>query len=152
MAKETALRRMVYAATAISIGVAALWALWFVPRLAAHPMAIADRVDHSSKIFFAIQLLAVVVLLVVVILRRLGVRMLSGPLYLGALFLFLHDFFTFSGAVNYLQVYEGFSAEAILMLVCVGANLIAAILAIKAGIGYMRLVKAGGGQEGWGRK
>ncbi len=71
----------------------------------------------------------------------------SGLLYLGALILLLHDFFAFRGAVNYLQVSEGFSTEAISMLVCVGANLIAAILAIKAGIGYKRLVKARDGPE-----
>jgi len=142
MAKEIAIRRMVYTATAIAIGVAALWALLFVPRLAAHPMAIADRVDHSSKIFFAIQLVAVVVLLAVVILSRRGVRMLSGPLYLGAVLLFLHDFMVFNGAVYYKQNYEGFSAEAIWMLVCVGANLIAAILAIISGKKYLQLAKA----------
>lgn len=142
VAKESTLRSMVYAATAIAVVVAALWALLFVPRLAAHPMAIADRVDHSSKVFFTIQLLAVVVLLVVVILSRRGIRMLSGPLYLAALLLFLHDFFAFSGAVNYLQLYEGFSTEAILMLVCVGANLIAAVLAIMSGIKYLHLARA----------
>jgi hypothetical protein len=45
----------------------------------------------------------------------------------------------FNGAVEYLQGYEGFFAEAILMLLCVGANLIAAILAIKAAnrLGYL---------------
>ncbi len=147
MPKETALGRMVYAATAISISVAALWALWFLPRLATHPKAIAYRVDHSSKVFFAIQLLAVVVLVVAVVLRRRGVRMLSGPLYLGALFLFLHDFFVFSGAVNYLQEFEGFSTEAISMLVCVGANLIAAVLAIRAGNKYRKLALAQAGER-----
>ena len=147
MAKETTSRRMVYTSTAIAIGVAALWALLFVPRLAAHPEAIADLVDRSSKIFFAIQLVAVVVLLAVVILSRRGVRMLSGPLYLGAVLLFLHNFIVFKVAVYYLQNYEGFYAEAILMLVCVGANLIAAILAIIAGNKYRQLAKAQRGGE-----
>jgi hypothetical protein len=147
MDKETASRRMVYTATAIAIGVAALWALLFVPRLAAHPEAIAERVDHSSKIFFAIQLVAVVVLLAVVILSRRGVRMLSGPLYLGALLLFLHDFMVFQLAVYSLQFYEGFQAEAILMLVCIGANLIAAILAIISGKKYLQLAKAQRGEK-----
>ncbi len=147
MDKETTSRRMVYTATAIAIGVAALWALLFVPRLAAHPEAIADRVDSSSKIFFAIQLVAVVVLLAVVILSRRGVRMLSGPLYLGALLLFLHDFMVFQLAVYSLQFYEGFRAEAILMLVCIGANLIAAILAIISAKKYLQLAKAQRGEE-----
>ena len=104
-------------------------------------MAIADRVDHSSKIFFAIQLVAVVVLLAVVILSRRGVRTLSGLLYLGALLLFLHDVFVLKGAIYYLQVYPGFSAEAILMLVCVGANLTAAIPAIISAKKYLQLAK-----------
>jgi len=147
MAEETTSQRMAYTATAIAIGVAALWALLFVPRLAAHPMAIADRVDHSSKVFFAIQLAAVVVLLAVVIQSRRGVRMLSGPLYLGALLLFLDNFFVFNGAVYYLQGYEGFSAEAISMLVCVGANLIAAILAVISGKKYLQLAKAQRGER-----
>jgi len=142
MAKAIAFRRMIYAATALAIGVAALWALLFVPRLAAHPEAIAERVDRSSKIFFTIQLVAVVVLLASVILSRRGVRMLSGPLYLGAVLLFLHDFMVFKGAVYFLQSYEGFSAEAILILVCVGVNLIAAILAIRAGKKYSQLARA----------
>jgi hypothetical protein len=37
------------------------------------------------------------------------------------------------GATYYLQTYQGFYAVAILMLVCVGANLVAGILAIIAG-------------------
>ena len=142
MDKETTLRRMVYTATATAIGVAAIWAFLFVPRLAAHPQSIADRVDHSSKIFFAIQLAAVVVLLAVVILSRRGVRMLSGPLYLGAVLLFIQDFMVLAGAIYYLQNYKWFSLEAILMLACIGANLIAAILAILSGKKYLQLAKA----------
>jgi Na+/H+ antiporter NhaC len=151
MAKDISLQRIVYAATAIVIGVTALWALLFVPRLAAHSEAIAEGVDHSSKMFFEIQLIAAVVLLAVVILSRHGGRIISGIisglLYLAAALIFLHDFMVFDGAVYYLQNYEGFSAEAILMLVCVGANLIAAILAIKAGNKYRQLTKAKGGGE-----
>jgi hypothetical protein len=45
----------------------------------------------------------------------------------------------FKGAVYYLQEYEGLSSEAILMLICVGANLIAAILAIKTGNEFRQL-------------
>ena len=147
MDKETASWRMAYTATAIAIGVAALWALLFVPRLAALSVAIADRVNHSSKIFLAIQLVAVMVLLAVVILGRRGVRMLSGPLYLGAFLLFLHDFMVFELAIYSLQFYKGFHAEAILMLVCIGANLIAAILAIISGKKYLQLAKAQRGED-----
>jgi hypothetical protein len=53
----------------------------------------------------------------------------------------------FNGAVFYLQNYEGFFEEAILMLACVIANLIALILAIKSGNRYRKLIKARGGEE-----
>jgi hypothetical protein len=151
MTREIPGQRLVYSAAAIVIGVTALWALLFVPRLAVHPEAIAEGVDRSSKIFFAVQLTAAVVFLVCVILSQRGGRIISrnisGLLYLAAALVFLHDFMVFDGAVYYLQNYEGFSAEAILMLVCVGANLIAAILAIKAGNKYRQLIKSGGGGE-----
>ena len=86
-------------------------------------------------------------ILIYVILSRRGVRMLGGPLYLGALLLFLHDFMVFQLAVYSLQSYKGFHVEAILMLVCVGANLIAAILAIISGKKYLQLAKAQKGGE-----
>jgi hypothetical protein len=94
--------------------------------------------------FFAVLLIAAVVLMASVILGRRGGRIISGLLYLAAALIFLHDFMVFDGAVYYLENFEGFFAEAILMLVCVGANLIAAILAIKAGNKYRRLTKAKG--------
>jgi len=151
MAKEISGQRLAYSAAAIVIVVTALWALLFVPRLDVHPEAIAEGVDRSSKIFFAVQLLAAVVLLVCVILSQRGgrifSRIISGLLYLAAALVFLHDFMVFDGVVYYLQNYEGFSAEAILMLACAGANLIAAILAIKAGNRYRQFIKARGGGE-----
>jgi hypothetical protein len=148
MAREVPCQRLVYGAAAIVIVVTALWALSFAPRLDVHPEAIAEGVDRSSKIFFTVQLMAAVVLLVCVILSQRGGRIISGLLYLAAALVFLHDFMVFDGAVYYLENYEGFSAEAILMLACVGANLIAAILAIKAGNRYRQLAKARGGGEG----
>ncbi|MGA2532309.1 MAG: hypothetical protein ABSG19_04655 [Candidatus Aminicenantales bacterium] len=147
MANEIALRRMVLTATALIVGVTALWIFMFLPRLAIHPDAIREGVDRSSKVFFTVQLIAAVVLLACVILGRRGGRIISGLLYLAAALIVLHDFMVFDGAVYYLQNYEGFSAEAILILVCVGVNLIAAILAIKAGNKYRRLTKAKGAGE-----
>jgi len=134
MAKETAMRRMVYIAAGLAIGVAALWAIVFVPRLSVHPQAIADGVHRSSKIFFAIQLIAVAALLGFIIPSRLGGRKIRELLYLAGILVFLQDFMVFIGAVYYLQTYQGFYNVAILMLGCVGANLIAGILAIIAGI------------------
>jgi uncharacterized membrane protein YciS (DUF1049 family) len=143
MAREIPYLRLVYGAAAIVIVVTALWAVFFVPRLDMHPEAIKDGAANSSRMFFKYLLAAAVVLLVCVILSQLGGRIISGIicglLYLAAGLVLFHDFMVFNGAVYYLQEYEGFSAEAILMLVCVGANLIAAILAIKAGNKYRQL-------------
>jgi hypothetical protein len=133
MFKEMPPRRMVYIAAGLVIGVTALWAFLFVPRLAVHPQAVADGVDSSSKMFFALQLAAAVVLLAVVVLRRYGSSVIRGLLFLAAMLVFLHDFMVFVGATYYLQTYEGFFTLAILMLACVGANLVAGILAIVAG-------------------
>jgi hypothetical protein len=105
-----------------------------------HPEAVKDGAADSSRVFFKFLLAAAVVLLACVILSQLGGRIISGVitglLYLAAGLVFFHEFMVFNGAVFYLQEYEGFLTEAILMLICVGANLIAAILAIKAGNKY----------------
>jgi len=151
MAREVPYLRLVYCAAAIVIVVTALWALVFVPQLDVHPEAIRTGVDSSSKMFFAVQLAAAVVLLLCVILGQRSGRIISGSisgfLYLAAAFIVLHDVMVFDGAIYYLENFEGFSAEAILMLVCVGANLIAAVLAIKAGNKYRRLATARRGGE-----
>jgi len=143
MAKTVPSQRSVYIAAAIVIVVTALWAVLFVPRLDMHPEAIKDGAADSSRMFFRVLLTAAVVLLVCVILSQLVGRIISGVitglLYLAAGLVFFHDFMVFNGAVYYLQEYEGFSAVAILMLICAGANLIAAILAIKAGNRYRQL-------------
>ena len=143
MAKAIASQRSIYIATAIVIVVTALWAVSFVPRLDRHPEAIKDGVPYSARMFFKFLLAAAVVLVGCIILGRIGGRIISGIisglLYLTAGLVLLHDFMVFDGAVYYLEEYEGFSAEAIVMLICVGANLIAAILAIIAGNKYRRL-------------
>jgi choline-glycine betaine transporter len=143
MAKTIPSQRSVCIAAAIVIAVTALWAVLFVPRLNMHPEAIKDGAADSSRMFFKFLLAAAVVLLACVILGQLGGRIISGViaglLYLAAGLVFIHDFMVFNGAVYYLEEYEGFSAAAILMLIGVGANLIAAILAIKAGNKYRQL-------------
>jgi hypothetical protein len=98
-----------------------------------HPQAIADGVNRSSKVFFAIQLMAVAVLLVFIIPSRRSGRKIRELLYLAGILVILQDLMVFIGAVYYLQTYQGFYTVAILMLVCAGANLIAGILAIIAG-------------------
>ena len=143
MAKTIPSQRSVYIAAAIVIIVTALWAVLFVLRLDMHPEAIKDGAADSSRMFFKVQLTAAVVLLVCVILSQLGGRIISGVitglLYLAAGLVLFHDFMVFNGAVYYLQEYEGFSADAILMLVCVGVNLIAA----RNGRGPSRLRRPG---------
>ncbi len=142
MANTISSRRSVYVAAAIVIAVTVLWAVLFVPRLDMHPEAIKDGAADSSRMFFKFLLAAAVALLACVILSRLGGRLIrgviTGLLYLAAGLVFVHDFMVFNGAVYYMQEYEGFRSVAILMLICVGANLIAAILAIKAGNKYRR--------------
>ena len=143
MAKTILSQRSVYIAAAIVIAMTVLWAVLFVPRLNRQPEAIKDGAADSSRMFFKFLLAAAVVLLACVILSQCGGRIISGVitglLYLAAGLVLLHDFMVFNGAVYYLDEYEGFSAEAILMLICVGANLIAAILAIRAGNKYRQL-------------
>lgn len=140
MAKNIPGQRPVWIAAAIAIVVAALWAVLFVPGLDRHPEAVKDGAADSSRTFFRFLLAAAVVLSACVILSHFRGRIISGViagfLYLAAGLIFFHDFMVSNGAVHYLQEYEGFSGEAILMLICVGANLIAAILAIQAGTKY----------------
>ena len=142
MAKTIPGQRSVYISTVIVIVVTVLWAVLFVPRLDMQPEAIKDGAANSSRTFFKFLLAAAVALLTCVILSRLGGRIvrgvIAGLLYLAAGLVLVHDFMVFNGAVFYLEEYEGFSAVAILMLICVGANLIAAFLAIKAGNTYRR--------------
>ena len=130
MDKETASRRLAYIATGLVIGVTALWAFWFLPRLVAHPQAIAQGVARSSKVFFGIRLAAVVVLLAYLILRRHAGRMIKALLYLAILLFFLHDFMVIGEAPYYLEHYRGLQTVATLMLVCFGVDLIAGILTI----------------------
>jgi hypothetical protein len=132
MASEIALRRMVYTATGLVIGVAALFAFVVVPRLAVHPQAIADRANHSYRVFFIIQLMAAAVLLAFIILSRYGGRTIKGFLYLAGIVVSFLGFMVFDGAIYMIQWYQGFHEVAVVMLVCVGANLIAGILAIIA--------------------
>jgi predicted membrane-bound spermidine synthase len=143
MAKMVPGQRSLYVAAAIIIIVKILWALVLLPRLGVHPEAIKDGVDHSSKSFFKVLLMAAVVLVACALLSQLGGRVISGIisglLYLAAGLIFFHDFMALNGAVFYLEEYEGLSTEAIMMLICVGANLIGAILALRAGNKYRQL-------------
>jgi len=132
MDKKPASRRLVYIATALVIGVTALWAFWFLPRLVAHPEAIADRVDRSSKVFFALRLAGVICLIAYLILRRPAGRLIKGLLYFAIVLICLFDFFVIDEAPFYLQFYRGLQSVATLMLVCLGFDLIAGILAIIA--------------------
>ena len=136
MVNEREIRRKLHIATGLVIGVTILWAFLFVPRLGAHPQAIKDGAANSAWMFYKMQLAAAIFLLASIILSRLGRlggKICIGLLYVAAMLVFLHDFMVFNGAVFYLQTYEGFRTVAILMLVCVGANLVAGILAIMAG-------------------
>jgi hypothetical protein len=134
MVNEKALRRMVYTATGLVIGVAALSALFVViPRLAMRPETITDGVDRSIWVFFIIQLMEAAVLLAFIIRSRHGGRKIKGFLYLAGIVAILLGFIWFDGAIYELGTSHGFYRGGILGLVCAGANLIAGILAIIAG-------------------
>src|SRR5512143_466148 len=151
MARKISGRRLIFIATAIVVVVTALWAVVIMPRLGVHPQAIKDGAADSSRVFFSLLGIAAVVLAVCVILSRTGGRVISGVLagllYLAAGLLALHAFTAFEQASFFLESYEGFRGEAILMLVGVAADLIALILAIKAGNTYRQSAKANG-EEG----
>jgi len=132
MDNETASQRLAYIATGLVIAVTALWAFWFLPQLVAHPKAIADRVDNSSKVFFAFRLAAVILLIAYLILRRKAGRLIKVLFYFAVVLICLFDFFVIDEAPFYLQYYRGLQFVATLMLVCAGVDLLAAILGIIA--------------------
>ncbi len=70
--KETAIKRSVYIATPLALGASILRAVSILPRLTSHPQAIHDRVNRSSKVFFAILLVATILLSGSVIRIRAG--------------------------------------------------------------------------------
>jgi biopolymer transport protein ExbB/TolQ len=131
---------LVYIATGLVIGVTALWAFWFLPRLVTHPQAVADGVARSSKVFFGMRLAAVVVLIAYLFLKRRAGRKMDSiqhfvmPVlfYLAVILFFLYDFFVIDEAPYYLRMYRGLQLVATLMLVCLGVDLTAGILAIIA--------------------
>ncbi len=119
-------------ATGLVVAVTALWAFWFLPRLVAHPQAIADGVDRSSKFFFALRLAGVICLIAYLILRRNAGRFIKVLLYFAIIPIFLNDFSVIDEVTFYSEMYSGLQTVATLMLVCLGVDLIAGILAIIA--------------------
>jgi hypothetical protein len=85
---------------------------------------------------------AAAVLLIFIVRSRHGGRKLEGLLLLAGIAIILLGFIVFNGAVYMLQFYRGFYRVAILMLVCVGANLVAGILAIVSEKKLRHLTKA----------
>ena len=116
--KETAIKRSVYIATPLALGASILRAVSILPRLTSHPQAIHDRVNRSSKVFFAILLVATILLSGSVIRIRAGGRMNIGLLYLAAILIFLQDFMTMECAEFYLSLgTKGLRTVSVLMLV-----------------------------------
>lgn len=103
-----------------------------MPRLVAHPQAIADGVDRSSKFFFALRLAGVICLIAYLILRRNAGRFIKVLLYFAIIPIFLNDFSVIDEVTFYSEMYSGLQTVATLMLVCLGVDLIAGILAIIA--------------------
>jgi len=121
--KETAIKRSVYIATPLALGASILRAVSILPRLTSHPQAIHDRVNRSSKVFFAILLVATILLSGSVIRIRAGGRMNIGLLYLAAILIFLQDFMTMECAEFYLSLgTKGLRTVSVLMLVGGGGD------------------------------
>jgi hypothetical protein len=132
MDKESASRRLSYIASGLVIGVTALWAFWFLPRLVAHPEAIADGVDRSAKFFFALRVAGVFCLIAYLLLRRHARRLSKVLFYPAVILICLHDFMVINEASFYFHNYLGLQGVATLMLVCIGVDLIAGILGVIA--------------------
>jgi len=86
--KETAIKRSVYIPTALALGASILPAVSILPRLTSHPQAIHGPVNRSSKVFFAILLVATILFSVFVIRIRGGGSMNIGLLRLAAILIF----------------------------------------------------------------
>ena len=129
MAKETALRCMVYVGTGLVIAEAAFLAFVVIPRLAMHQEAIRLGSVRSSWFFVKIQLIVAATLLAFIIPNRHDVRKIKVFLIIAGIVVIVLSLPIFSGAVFYLESYR-FYDVAILEFMCVGANLIAGILFI----------------------
>jgi predicted membrane-bound spermidine synthase len=139
--KEIAIRRSVYVATAVALVATVLWAVLILPRLTTHPQAVRDLVNRSSRVFFAMLLVATILLSASVVRIRTRGRMNSGLLYLAAILIFLHDFMAIECGEFYRDT-EGLRTVSTLMLVSGGTTLVAGILAVTAGAKYRKLIMA----------
>lgn len=124
MPKETTLRRMVSVGIGLVITEAAFLAFVALPRLAKHPELI-DSI-RSYRIISIIRLIVVVALLVLFIPNRDNIGRIQAFLKLAGVLVILLSFPMFSGAVYYSDIDD----VAILLSICLVANLIAGILFI----------------------
>ncbi len=127
MAKENILRRMVYVGIGLVIAEAAFFAFVVIPRLAIHPECVKST--QAYWFFAKIRLVVAAALLAFFIPNRHNLRRIKAFLTLVGVLVIVLSFPMFSGAHWYLDKY-GFYDMANLLSICIGANLIAAILFI----------------------
>ena len=132
MAKEISLRRMVYVGIGLVITEAAFSAFVVLPRLAKHSELI-DSI-RSYRIISIIRLIVVIALLALFIPNRHNIGRIQAFLKLAGVLVILLSFPLFSGA-NY---YSDVDDVAILLTICLVANLIAGILFIAVPIKFER--------------
>jgi hypothetical protein len=131
MAKETALRRIVYAGIGLVIAGAVFSAFVAIPRMAMHPEVIEDGAVISSWFFVIIQLIVAAVLMAFIIPNWDDIWRIKGVLIFAGVVVIILGLMISAQAHHYLT-FHGFYDVAILRFICAGANLIAGILLIIA--------------------
>jgi peptidoglycan/LPS O-acetylase OafA/YrhL len=138
MARETTLKRMVYVGIGLVIAEAAFLAFVVIPRMATHPEAVGHGSVRSHLNFVIVQLIIAAALLALVILNRHKLRRIKAFLNLAGALVILLSLMMFTGAGFYLDKYR-FYDVAILLFICIAANLIAGILFLRVPVKLGRL-------------
>ena len=129
MAKETALRSMVYAGIGLVIAEAAFAAFVAIPRMALHPAVVEFGTVHSHWTFVIFKLIVAAALLAFVIPNRHNLGRIKALLNLAGIVVIVLNVPLFSSAVFYSGRY-GYYDVANLLSIRIVANLIAGILFI----------------------
>ncbi len=129
MAKETALRRMVYVGIGLVITEAAFAAFVAIPRMALHPEIVKLGTVHAHWIFVIVKLIVAAALLAFVIPNRHNLGRIKALLNLAGVAVIVLSIPLFSNAVFYSERY-GYYDVANLLSIRIVANLIAGILFI----------------------
>ena len=136
MAKETTLRRMVYAGIGLVIAGAVFSAFVVIPRMEMHPESI-DSVPSAWFFCVIIPLIVAAFLLASFILNRHNLKRIKAYLIVAEVVVILLSLMIAKEAGYYLETYR-FYDMAIPEFICAGAYLIAGILLIIASVKIKR--------------